>query len=139
MSSVRLEYRSVGEHSRACSLEAQNEPKTQSKSQGKSQTKTRTKSKAKARTKRKSKTKSKTKTRTKSTTKTKDQDQIRSDLNLKKKTLPCLNQTGEGSSLHLNLGCSTFRCVTHPPLFVWGRGESAFFREWFRGPYRGLR
>ena len=90
MSSVRLEYRGVGEHSRACSLEAQNEAKTQSKSQGKSQTKTRTKSKAKARTKRKNKTKSKskTKTRTKSTTKTKDQDKIGSDLHVKGELSP---------------------------------------------------
>ena len=107
MSSVRLEYRGLGEHSRACSLEAQNEAKTQSKSQGKCQTKTRTKSKAKARTKRKSKTKSKSKTKTRTKR----------------------NQTGEGSSLHLNLSCSTFRCETHPPLFVWGRGERAFFRS----------
>ena len=66
MSSVRLEYRSVGEHSRACSLEAQNEAKTQSKSQGKSQTKT----------------------RTKSTTKTKDQDKIGPDLHVKRKLSP---------------------------------------------------
>ena len=109
--------------------------------QGKNQTKTRTKSKAKARTKSNSKTKSKSKkkTRTKSTTKTKDQDKIGPDSTCKEKTLSCLNQTVEGSSLHLNLGCSTFRCATHPSLFVWGRGENAFFREWFRGPYRGLR
>ena len=36
----------------------------------------------------------------------------------KEKTLPCLNQTGEGSSLHLNLGCSPVRCVlTRTPLY----------------------
>ena len=65
--------------------------------------------------------------------------QDRSRSTCKEKTLSCLNQTVEGSSLHLNLGCSTFRCATHPSLFVWGRGENAFFREWFRGPYRGSR
>ena len=49
---------------------------------------------------------------------------------LKEKTFPSLNQTGESSSLSLNLGCC--------PMILWYRGERVNFRDMFRGPHTSV-
>ena len=125
--------------SRASSVEAKTKARAKSKSKSKSQTKTRAQSKSKSQTKTRTKSKSKRKGQDREQEQDQDKDQEQDQdqgprqepprSQCKEKTLPCLNQTGEGSSLHLNLGCSAFRCATRPPLFVWGSGGRAFFRE----------
>ena len=62
----------------------------------------------------------------------------RPSLQSKEKTFPSLNQTGESSSLDLNLGCCGLSYSRQPCLGcrLCGVGGSALFSDaWFRGPY----